>query len=170
MIRADLNRYANSNISKLKTILFSASFHIILLYRMSSFCTNKIPFVGNFIGVILEYFNRVIFSCDISRRSKIGEGLIIMHGMGIVIGEKVIIGKSCKILNGVNLGNKDTETAIDNQPIIGNNVVIGAGAKCLGNIIIGDSVTIGANAVVLENVPINSIAVGIPAKIKEQKK
>ena len=165
MIKSDLNRYANGSANKIKTIFFSSSFHMVIIYRSSAFLTKKIPFIGNLIGLILEYINRVLYSCDISRRSKIGEGLIIMHGMGIVIGEKVTIGRNCKILNGVNLGNKDTETIIDNQPKIGNNVVIGAGAKCLGDIIIGNNVTIGANAVVLKNIPNNSVAVGIPAKV-----
>jgi len=165
MIVRDLNRYAPTISAKIKTIIFSPSFHIVLLYRISSFFSQKVPFIGNFLGLVFEYLNRLLFSCDISRKSQIEGGLIVVHGMGIVIGDNVIIGKNCKILNGVNLGNKDTETLSNQQPIVGDNVVIGAGAKCLGDIVIGNKVTIGANSVVLDSVPDNSIAVGIPAKI-----
>ena len=75
------------------------------------------------------------------------------------------IGKKCKILNGVTLGNKDTESPINQQPTVGDNVVIGSGAKLLGAIQIGDNVVIGANSVVLKSVPENVVVAGVPAKI-----
>jgi serine O-acetyltransferase len=168
MIKKDLDNYANTLFGKIKVIFFSFSFHIVLVYRLSSFFYNNIPFIGNLIGVLIEYFNRVLFSVDISRKSKIGEGFVIIHGMGIVIGDNVVIGKNCKIFNGVNLGNKNTEININYQPMIGDNVVIGTGAKCLGDIKIGNNVKIGANAVVLDDVPDNCVAVGIPAKITKK--
>jgi len=165
MIGKDLNRYSKTFVGKVKICLMSPSFHIILLYRISNFFVSEIPFFGNIMGLIVEYISRLLYSTDISRYAKIDEGLVIMHGMGTVIGSDVVIGKNCKILNGVNLGNRDTETLNNQQPKIGDNVVIGAGAKCLGNIIIGNNVLIGSNAVVLTDIPHNSTAVGIPAKI-----
>jgi serine O-acetyltransferase len=167
MIIEDLNRYSSTLMGKIKISLLSPSFHIVLLYRISSFFAHRVPFIGNLVGIVVEYISRVLYSTDISRYAKIDGGLIIMHGMGIVIGKDVVIGKNCKILNGVNLGNKETEIPNNQQPRIGNNVVIGAGAKCLGDVIIGNNVKIGANAVVLTDIPDNSIAVGIPAKIIE---
>ena len=167
MILKDLNRHSPTLIGKIKIFLLSPSFHIVLLYRVSNFFAYRVPVIGNILGLVVEYINRVLYSVDISRYTKIDEGLIIIHGMGIVIGDGVTIGKNCKILNGVNLGNKDTEISENRQPIIGDSVIIGAGAKCLGDIKIGNNVKIGANAVVLTDIPNNSIAVGIPAKIKK---
>jgi len=164
----DINAYGSSLGAKMKVCLVSPAFHTVLLYRISFFLTHKVPIVGSYIGLIFEYINRILYSVDISRYAKIDGGFVVMHGMGIVIGEEVQIGKNCKILNGVNLGNKDTEVTYNQQPKIGNNVVIGTGAKCLGAINIGDNVIIGANAVVLSDIPENCIAVGIPAKSKRR--
>jgi len=161
----DLNRYSDTLLTKIKILLVSPSFHSVIIYRLSVFFMKNIPFIGNIFAIFLEYINRVLYSVEISRYSTIDKGLIIVHGMGIVIGDNVSIGKNCKILNGVNLGNKDTEIDTNHQPIIGDNVVIGAGAKCLGNIKIGNNVKIGANSVVLDDIPDNCIAVGVPAKI-----
>lgn len=163
-ITQDLNRIADTTKEKIKAILFSSSFHIVLIFRISSFLTNKLPVLGNLFGFIFEHINRVVYSVEISRYAKIEGGLIIMHGAGLVIGSDVIIGKNCKIFNGVNLGNKYTEVSLNDQPSIGNNVVISCGAKCLGNITIGNNVIIGANAVVISSISDNCTAVGIPAK------
>ena len=102
----------------------------------------------------------------ISCKSKIDEGLIILHGHDIVIGADVIIGKQCRIFNGVTLGNKDiTGSSLGNQPSIGNNVVLCTGAKILGPLMIGDNVVIGANSVVLKDCPSNTVFAGVPAKM-----
>ena len=87
-----------------------------------------------------------------------------MHGHDIVIGSGVTIGENCKIFNGVTLGNKDTETSEVCHPQLGNGILIGTGAKILGNIRIGDNAKIGANSVVLKDIPANSIWAGVPAK------
>ena len=86
------------------------------------------------------------------------------HGMGIVIGETSIIGDNVTIYHGVTLGGVSLEKG-KRHPTIENNVIIGAGAKILGNITIGDNSKIGANSVILKDVPKNSVAVGIPGKI-----
>jgi len=163
MIINDLNRYSKSLLSKIKIFLVSPSFHIVLLYRLSNLFI-KIPIVGNILGLIVEYINRILYGVDISRYAKIDTGFMVVHGMGIVIGDSVNIGKNCKIFNSVNLGNKDTEISDNKQPTIGSNVVIGAGAKCLGDIKIGNNVIVGANAVVITDIEDDSIVVGIPAK------
>lgn len=148
----------------IKVILFSHAFHLVFFYRLG--CSlSKIPIAGNFLRVLVEYFIRIFFSSDISLKSKIGPGLIFVHGHDIVIGGDVVIGLNCKILNGVTLGNKDTETTLNQQPKVGDNVVIGAGAKILGDIKIGSNVRIGANSVVLIDIPDDSTAVGVPARV-----
>lgn len=168
IIRVDLNSFTkNGNFfSKLKCILISHTFHLVLFIRFGQFLS-KTPFTGPLFRFIVEYIIRILFSSDISLRAKIGSGLVIMHGHDIVIGRSVKIGCYCKILNGVTLGNKDTESEINSQPTIGDHVIIGTGAKILGGVIIGNNVKIGANSVVIADVESDSIAVGIPAKVKK---
>lgn len=148
----------------LKVIFLSHTFHLVLCIRIGQ-AFRKIPLIGGFLGLIIEYFIRIFFSSDISCKSKISGGLVIVHGHDIVIGAEVVINENCKIFNGVTLGNKDTESLITQQPIVGKNVVLGTGCKVLGNIKIGDHVKVGANSVVITDIPDNSIAVGVPAKV-----
>ena len=101
---------------------------------------------------------------EIHPGAKIGKRLVIDHGMGIVIGETAEIGDDCLIFHGVTLGGTGKETG-KRHPTIGNNVLIGTGAKVLGPFRVGDNSRIAANSVVLSEVPDNSTAVGIPAKI-----
>lgn len=150
--------------SKLKCVLISHTFHLVLIYRIGGVLSG-FPLLGPFFRVLLEYIIRVIYSSDISLKSDIGPGLMIVHGHDIVIGGNVQIGGWCKILNGVTLGNKDTESPINEQPTVGDHVVIGSGAKLLGNISIGSNVIIGANSVVLRSFPDNVVIAGVPAKI-----
>ncbi len=116
-----------------------------------------------FIARLIDYFIiRGFYSCDIQSNTKIGKGLELSHnGLGVVVHPKTIIGDNVKILQGVTLGGR----VGSGLPIVGNNVIIGAGAKILGGIRIGDNVKIGANAVVLHDVPDNCTAIGVPAKI-----
>lgn len=166
-LNCDIKRYLQKDTitNRLKVILINHTFHLIFFYRLGVFC-RKIPILGKIFGILIEYFIRIIYSSDISCKSKIGAGLMILHGHDIVIGADVVIGKNCKIFNGVTLGNKNTEININEQPILGNNVVVGTGAKILGKIFIGDNVKIGANSVVLIDIPSDSVAVGVPANIK----
>ena len=102
---------------------------------------------------------------EIHPGAKIGKGLFIDHGMGVVIGETAEIGDNVTIYHGVTLGGTGKDKG-KRHPTIGNNVIIGCGAKILGPISIGDGAKIGANSVVLKNVPKGKTAVGIPAVIK----
>lgn len=129
---------------------------------------NKIPVLPRLIVNI----NRILFSCDIPLKSEIHSTVIFAHnGLGVVIHEKAKIGKNTKILQNVAIGgNLGKERLIDGvkttAPVIGENVLIGAGAKVLGPVKVGNNAKIGAGAVVMIDVPDNAIAVGIPAKIK----
>ena len=164
-VRRDLSRYANGGgwLGSFKIIMVSHSFHLVLLYRFGVWLS-KVPRIGAFFRVLIEYLIRVIYASDISLRSRIGSGLVIMHGHDIVIGSDVVIGCNCKILNGVTLGNKDTEVSFNQQPSLGNDVVIGSGAKILGAITVGSGARVGANSVVLTDVPPGVTAVGVPAR------
>lgn len=102
---------------------------------------------------------------EIHPGAKIGKNLFIDHGMGVVIGETAEIGDNVTMYHGVTLGGVGGEPNTKRHPTIGNNVIIGAGAKILGPITIGDGAKIGANAVVLKDVPPYSTVVGIPGKI-----
>ena len=101
---------------------------------------------------------------EIHPGAKIGRKLFIDHGMGIVFGETAEIGDNCTIYHGVTLGGTGKDTG-KRHPTLGNNVLIGAGAKVLGPVYIGDNVRVGAGSVVLKNLPANATAVGVPAEV-----
>ena len=120
------------------------------------------------ISRIIELINHLICACSVSVDAEIGERTIFYHrGIGCVVHPKAVIGKEGKIFQGVTVGSKWSKAScLGEAPHIGNNVMIGAGAVILGDITIGDNSIIGANAVVTHNVPKNSLAVGVPATIK----
>ena len=101
---------------------------------------------------------------EIHPAATIGEGLFIDHGVGVVIGETTEIGDNCTLYQGVTLGGTGKEHG-KRHPTLGNNVMVGAGAKVLGPIHIGDNARIAAGAVVLEDIPADSTAVGVPARV-----
>ena len=111
------------------------------------------------------------YGIEIHPAAQIGKGVFIDHGMGVVIGETAVVGDNCTIYQGVTLGGTGKHKG-KRHPTIGNNVLIGCGAKILGPFTVGDNSKIAANAVVLQEVPANCTCVGIPAKIvrKDNKK
>ena len=121
-----------------------------------------------FIARLISQINRFITGIEIHPGAKIGSAILIDHGMGVVIGETAVIGNRVTIYHGTTLGGTGKETG-KRHPTVGNDVIIGAGAKVLGPITIGDNSKIGANSVVLKNVPKNSTVVGIPGKIINNK-
>lgn len=148
-----------SNVFQL--VFFNASFHGLLLYRISHlFYHWKIYPLSYF----FYYLTRVLFSMDIHPAAEIEPGVVIDHGIGVVIGATATVRSGTVIYHGVTLGAKHICSG-KRHPDVGRNVLIGAGAKILGPIKIGDNAIIGANAVVLKDVPENSIAVGVPARI-----
>lgn len=132
----------------------------MMLYHMGNWCyRHKLPILPKvFDGLI-----RVIHNCAVYSANDIGEGTIFGYGgIGVIIHKKARIGKKCVIGSNVTVGGKSGSKDV---PIIGDNVYIATGAKILGNIKIGDNCVIGANAVVVKDVPANSVAAGVPAKI-----
>ena len=119
-----------------------------------------IPFFPRLISHLARFFTGI----EIHPGAQIGQGVFIDHGMGVVIGETAIIGDYSLIYQGVTLGGTGKETG-KRHPTLGENVVIGGGAKVLGNIQIGNNVRIGAGSVVLKDVPSNCTVVGIPGRI-----
>ncbi len=117
-----------------------------------------------FLGRAISQANRHRTGIEIHPGAKIGKRLVIDHGMGIVIGETAEIGDDCLLYHGVTLGGTGKERG-KRHPTIGNNVLIGTGAKVLGPFTVGDNSRIAANSVVLSAVPPNSTAVGIPARV-----
>lgn len=112
----------------------------------------------------ISQVSRTLTGIEIHPGAKIGRFFFIDHGMGVVIGETAEVGDYCVLFHGVTLGGTST-TRGKRHPTLGNHVIVGAGAKLLGNIYVGDNCKVGANAVVLEDIPQNSVAVGVPAKV-----
>jgi serine O-acetyltransferase len=107
---------------------------------------------------------RFVTGIEIHPGAKIGKGLMIDHGMGVVIGETAEIGDNCTLYQGVTLGGTGKDIG-KRHPTLGNNVMVGSGAKVLGPFTIGDNTKIASNAVVLNEIPSGCTAVGIPAKV-----
>lgn len=122
---------------------------------------------ARFLARTLSQTTRGFTGIEIHPGARIGKGLFIDHGMGVVIGETTVIGDNVTLFQGVTLGGTGKEKG-KRHPTIGNNVVIGTGAKVLGNFTVGDNVQIGANAVVVREVPANSVVVGVPGRIVRQ--
>lgn len=121
-----------------------------------------------FLARAVSELSRWLTGIEIHPGAKIGQRLVIDHGMGVVIGETAEIGDDCIIFHGVTLGGTKFDP-IKRHPTVGNRVLIGTGAKVLGPILIGDDVKIGANAVVSKNVEAGKTAVGNPAVVLDNK-
>lgn len=148
----------------LEVLFLYQGLHALIDYRISHILYNMRLY---FPARLISQISRVVTGIEIHPGAKIASGLFIDHGMGVVIGETAIIGDNVLLYQGVTLGGTGLEKG-KRHPTIGNNVVIGAGAKVLGNITIGDNSYIGANAVVIKDVPPNSTVVGVPGRITKQ--
>lgn len=150
--------------SGLEVLLLYSGLHALVFYRFSHLLwTWKVPILPR--G--LSQLGRFLTGIEIHPGAQIGKNFFIDHGMGVVIGETAIVGDNVLLYQGVTLGGTGKETG-KRHPTLGSNVVVGAGAKILGNITIGDNSYIGANAVVIKDVPSNSTVVGIPGRITKQ--
>ncbi len=144
-----------------EVLLTYSGLHAIILHRISHWLWGKrLPVIPRF----LSQFGRFLTGIEIHPGARIGSGFFIDHGMGVVIGETAEIGNNVTLFQGVTLGGTGKQRG-KRHPTLGNNVVVGAGAKILGAISIGDNVKIGANSVVLRSVPSDSTVVGIPGKV-----
>lgn len=135
----------------LEAIILYPSFHAIFFHRIAHFLYNKELY---FLARLISQISRHITGIEIHPGAKIGRRLLIDHGMGVVIGETATIGNDCTIYHNSTLGGTGKDK-YKRHPDIGNNVIVGSGAKVLGPIKIGNNVKIGANSVVLKNIPDN---------------
>jgi len=148
----------------LQIILLYSGLHAFIAHEIAHVLWKaKMPFFPRWISQVARFFTGI----EIHPGAAIGKGFFVDHGMGVVVGETAVIGDNVTLFQGVTLGGTGKETG-KRHPTIGNNVVIGAGAKVLGNIKIGDNSYIGANAVVLRDVPHNSTVVGVPGHVTKQ--
>ena len=164
VIREDINSIFRRDPAArgiLEVVSCYPGFHALFFYRISHwFWCRKMFLPGRF----LSHVGRFLTGIEIHPGAKIGKRFFIDHGMGVVIGETAEVGDDVTLYHGVTLGGT-TWKKIKRHPTIGNNVVIGTGAKILGPIKIGDNTKVGANSVVVSEIPPNSIVVGIPGKV-----
>lgn len=151
--------------SVIEIVLCYPGFHAIVLHRLAHRCYRRGWFL---LARVISQMGRWMTGIEIHPGAKIGRRFFIDHGMGVVIGETAEIGDDVLLYQGVTLGGTGKDKG-KRHPTIGSNVVIGGGAKVLGNITIGDHVKIGAGSVVVHSVPNNSTVVGIPGRIVQAK-
>lgn len=172
-ILRDINHNLNRSLendpaahSKLEVLLLYPHIRALAFHRIAHFYYKHHLF---FLARLTAGIARDWTGIEIHPGATIGRGLLIDHGMGVVIGETAEIGDDCQIYHGVTLGGTGKEHA-KRHPTVGNGVMIGAGAKCLGNIYIGDHAKIGSNAVVITDVPAGTTFIGLAAKDKRCKR
>lgn len=147
--------------SRAEVFFLYSGFKALRSYRKANWLyRHNLKFLARFIS----QRSRKKTGIEIHPAAKIGRGLFIDHGMGVVIGETTEIGDYCTIYQNVTLGGTGKETG-KRHPTLGNNVLVGAGAKVLGPFKVGNNARIAAGAVVLDTVPDNATAVGVPARI-----
>lgn len=147
--------------STLEILFCYPGLHAVWLHRTAHwFWKRKFLFIGRFIS----HLNRFLTGIEIHPAARLGPGLFIDHGMGVVIGETTEVGENVTIYQGVTLGGTSLERK-KRHPTIGDNVVIGTGAKILGPFKVGDNSKIGSGSVVVKEVPANSVVVGVPGRV-----
>lgn len=145
----------------LEVVLCYPGLHALVLHRIAHWLHGfNIPLIPRLISHLSRFFTGI----EIHPGAQIGKGVCIDHGMGVAIGETAIVGDFALIYQGVTLGGTGKESG-KRHPTLGSNVVVGAGAKVLGNIQIGDNVRIGAGSVVVRDVPSDCTVVGVPGRI-----
>ena len=147
--------------NNLEVALLYSGFHAVTAHRLAHYLHNK---GYRLTARALSQFVKMITGIEIHPGATIGKGLFIDHGSGVVIGETAEIGDDCTLYQGVTLGGTGKDLG-KRHPTLGDHVMVGAGAKVLGPIKVGDHAKIAAGAVVLKEIPANSTAVGIPAKV-----
>lgn len=147
--------------NELEVLLCYPGLHAVLAHRISHWFYQHNRFV---LARLISQIARFVTGIEIHPGAKIGRRLFIDHGMGVVIGETAELGDDILLYQGVTLGGTGNECG-KRHPTIGNGVVVGAGAKILGNITIGDHSKVGAGSVVVHSVPADSTVVGIPGRL-----
>ncbi len=155
--------------SNLEVFLTSPGIHALFWHRVAHWLWRWEWFL---LGRLVSHFSRGLTGIEIHPGATLGRRVVIDHGMGLVIGETAVVGDDCLLYHGVTLGGKNATSRNEvegrRHPRLGERVSVGAGATILGPITIGDDAVIGAMSVVLKDVPPNSLAVGIPAKVKKR--
>jgi len=152
--------------SRLEVALCYPGFHAILFYRTAHWLWERdIKLLGRFMSHLGRFFTGI----EIHPGATIGKEFFIDHGMGVVIGETAEIGNHVTLYHGVTLGGTTWNTG-KRHPTLGDNVVVGAGAKILGPVTVGDGAAVGSNAVVVKDVPPGHTVVGIPARVVDHGK
>ena len=147
--------------SSLQILLIYSGLHAIMWHRPAYWLWNHgHPFLARALSQIVRKHTGV----EIHPAAKIGRGVLIDHGMGVVIGETAVVGNYCLLYQGVTLGGTGKDKG-KRHPTLGDNVLVGSGAKVLGPFTVGNNVKIAANAVVLSAIPDNCTAVGVPARV-----
>ncbi len=150
--------------SSAEILLLYSGLHAILAYRLSHMLYNRgYLFAARFISQSARFFTGI----EIHPGAKIGKGVFIDHGSGVVIGETAEVGNNCTLYQGVTLGGTGKDTG-KRHPTLEDNVMVGSGAKVLGPFTVGANSKIASNAVVLNPIPSDSTAVGIPARVVRQ--
>ena len=151
--------------SRAEVLLLYSGLHAVLYHRAAHFLYQHDM---KFLARMVSQHARFMTGVEIHPGAKIGKGLLIDHGAGVVIGETAVVGDNCTIYQGVTLGGTGKDVG-KRHPTIGNNVMIGSGAKVLGPFTVGDNSKIAAGAVVLNEIPPDSTAVGVPARVISKK-
>jgi serine O-acetyltransferase len=147
--------------SSIEVLLLYSGLHAVIYHRIAHwFYRHRMLFIARFVS----QWSRFCTGIEIHPGAKIGKGLLIDHGSGVVIGETSEIGDNCTIYQGVTLGGTGKDKG-KRHPTLGNNVMVGSGARILGPFKVGDNSKVAANAVLLEEQPPNTTAVGVPARI-----
>jgi serine O-acetyltransferase len=151
--------------SALEVILSYSGFHAVFIHRITHRLWKlHVPLLPRLLSQIARFLTGI----EIHPAARIGTGIFIDHGAGVVIGETAEVGEGCLLYQGVTLGGTGKEKG-KRHPTLGRDVVVGAGTKILGNITVGDYVKIGANSVLLRSVPDHSIVVGVPGRVIKKK-
>jgi serine O-acetyltransferase len=145
----------------IEPLLYFKGFHALITHR---FAHELLRQGRRDFALYLQSQSSRIFAVDINPAARLGIGIMLDHGTGIVIGETATVGDNCSLLQGVTLGGTGKETG-DRHPKIGDSVLIGAGAKVLGNIRVGNCSKVASGSVVLKDVPPNTTVAGVPAKV-----
>lgn len=160
---ANIKKFDPAARTSFEIVLAYPGLWAVWLHRIAHFLWGKnIKTIARWLSTV----NRFLTGIEIHPGAKIGRRFFIDHGMGVVIGETAEIGNDCTLYHGVTLGGTSLEKG-KRHPTLGDNVVVGAGAKVLGPIKIGNNSSVGANSVVIKEVPENSTAVGIPARVSK---
>ncbi len=163
-IRRDINAARQRDpaaVNDLEVVLTYPGFHARQIHRLA----HELHLRGAHVPArLLAHVGRFLTGIEIHPGALIGESFFIDHGMGVVVGETTIIGDNVHLFQGVTLGGTSTRRA-KRHPTLGDNVVVGAGAKVIGDVTIGENAKIGAGSVVVSNVPPNATVVGVPGHV-----